>query len=112
MDSILSKNDNIKPHVTRMMFEAYPTSTSTQPKSGLPFECVTTDGQFVLDDFPQFEPISDEIVSQPYATAVSYELLDPTTNAIQQLPSYVNSAKQWDPGLSAVAEERNFDLQK
>lgn len=107
MDSILSDNDNIKPKIAQMMFETYPVHSTNQPKSNLPYDCVSIPGNYVLDDFPLPDQTCNDDL--PHHVHVNGKPLDPTINMIHECGNNMKDTP-WDPGLNPIAEETIYDL--
>ena len=110
IDEIMSRNDDVKPTIARIMFDSYPTIHKVTSHKDLPYECVSSPGNYVLDGFP----LQDSSVSMSHEfTTYAHtgdNLVSPTiTTAIRNINEKYNELP-WDPGLNSITEETVYDL--
>ena len=110
IETVMSNNDIIKPNIARMMFDSYPVQPVTSTASGLPFECVSNPGNYMLDDFLLYQPESDELVPNEAKMFQPQKCVDPVTTMISTITSTYNK-KPRDPELDVIDEESSFDIE-
>ena len=110
MDDIMSSNDNIKPNIARLMFETYPVTSLPSPSTHLPYECVSTPDNVILDDFPLFNPSDcDDASILNTATMAPFFPSTQCLEAIHTLNDKYN-ALTWSPTVNTIQEESKYDI--
>ena len=106
----MSSNDNIKPNIARLMFEKYPVTSLLSPPTDLPYECVSTSGNYILEDFHLFNTSDcDDASTANTASMAPTSSLNPTLDAINTLNDQYN-ALPWSPTVNTIEEETKYDI--